>query len=149
MALGAPPGNGPAAASARPPPCISDRPELRSCASRKKRGGTTPSNPGVRITPLDDSKTSIPASMHARRSTHTRTWHDERMPEMTPLAATDAEAVKWAAEETKPIDTTAEEKEDEQDEAAMTAWKQEMKDKHKVSEDKVAQIVDMQHMDAK
>ena len=34
------------------------------------------------------------------------------------------------------------------DEAAMTAWKQAMKDRHKVSEDKVAQIVDMQHMTA-
>ena len=46
------------------------------------------------MTPLDDSKTSIPASMHARRSTHTRTWHDERMPEMTPLSPGRSRA-KW------------------------------------------------------
>ena len=71
---------------------------------------------------------------------------DGTMPEMTPLAATDAEAVKW---ETKPIDTTAEEKEDEQDEATMTAWKQETRDRHKLSEDSLARIVDMQYMDAR
>ena len=59
--------------------------------------------------------------------------------------------MKWAAEETKPIDTTAEEKEDEQDEAAMTAWKKQCLDDMPVlgEMDLLGEIVDMQHMQAK
>ena len=48
--------------------------------------------------------------------------HQHAYLQMTPLVATDANVLKWAAEETKSMDTAAERKEDEQDESAWQAW---------------------------
>ena len=72
---------------------------------------------------------------------------DGTMPPMEPLGATDEEAVKWAKEEATPVDTAKDEEEDTQDEAAWTVYKQGWKDKG-ISEELVATLVDMQHMDA-
>eukprot|EP00966_Prymnesium_polylepis_P299583 6922900-Prymnesium_polylepis.1 len=67
--------------------------------------------------------------------------------ETTPLAATDEIALKWAAEETKPIDENAEAYEDVQDEEAWQKWKEEKIYEHGDLCD-TAILLDMQHMNA-
>ena len=70
---------------------------------------------------------------------------DGTMPPMEPLEATGEDAVRWAEEEATPVDTAKDVDEDAQDETAWAAHKQELREKG-LSEEKVATLVDMQHM---
>ena len=72
---------------------------------------------------------------------------DGTMPPMEPLEATDRSAVFWAKQEATPVDTAKDGEEDAQDEAAWAAHKQAWQDKG-FSEERLATLVDMQHMDA-
>ena len=72
---------------------------------------------------------------------------DGTMPPMEPLEATDEMAVEWAEEEATPVDTAKDGEEDAQDEAAWAAHKQAWQDKG-FSEENLATLVDMQHMNA-
>ena len=73
---------------------------------------------------------------------------NETMQPMEPLKATDEAAMKWAEEEATPVDTPKDREEDAQDEAAWAAYVQPMQDEHGLSEEELAKLADMQHMDA-
>ena len=72
---------------------------------------------------------------------------DGTMPPMEPLEVTRREAVEWAKEKATPVDTAKDGEEDAQDEAAWEAHKQALRD-NGLGEDKLATLVDMQHMHA-
>jgi hypothetical protein len=74
---------------------------------------------------------------------------DGTMPPMEPLAATGEDAVRWAEEEATPVDTVKDGEEDAQDEMALVAHKQTVRKKGLgFTEEMVATVVDMQHMNA-
>ena len=79
-----------------------------------------------------------------------RPLEDGTMPPMEPLARTDEQGQKWDKEETVPGDmSTAEEaKEDAEDEAALEAHKRWLGDKKGVNAKYLADVVDMQQMNA-
>ena len=72
---------------------------------------------------------------------------DGTMPPIEPLEATSNWAARWAKEKATPVDTAKDGEEDAQDEAAWAAHKQAWQDKF-VSEEVLASLVDMQHMNA-
>ena len=74
---------------------------------------------------------------------------DGTMPPMDPLEATGEDAVRWAEEEATPVDTAKDGDEDAQDETAWAAHKQELRKKYRFSEEKVATVLDMQHVAAR
>ena len=74
---------------------------------------------------------------------------DGTMPPTEPLEATGEDAVRWAEEEATPVDTAKDGDEDAQDETAWEAHKQELREKIRFSEEEVATLVDMQHLDAR
>ena len=65
-----------------------------------------------------------------------------------PLEATDEAAVEWAEDEATPVGTAEDGDEDAQDETVWAAHKQELREKG-FSEEQVATVVDMQHLDAR
>ena len=74
---------------------------------------------------------------------------DGTMPPTEPLEATGEDAVRWAEEEATPVDTAKDGDEDAQDETAWAAHKQELRKKYRFSEEKVATVLDMQHVAAR
>ena len=84
---------------------------------------------------------------YAKERPEVKADKDGTMPPMEPLEATHEWAARWGEEEATPVDTAKDGEEDAQDEAAWAAHKQTLRDKG-VPEEKVATLVDMQHMDA-
>ena len=74
---------------------------------------------------------------------------DGTMPPMEPLEATGEDAVAWAKMKATPVDTAEDGDEDAQDETAWAAHKQELREKYRFSEEKVATVLDMQHVAAR
>ena len=83
----------------------------------------------------------------ARERPEVKAGKDGTMPPMEPLETTDIWAVTWAKEKATPVDTAKDGEEDAQDEAAWAAYKQARRDKG-ASEEDLATLVDMQHMNA-
>ena len=73
---------------------------------------------------------------------------DGTMPPMEPLEATGGRAVAWAKMKATPVGTAKDGDEDAQDETVWAAHKQELREKG-FSEEQVATVVDMQHLDAR
>lgn len=83
----------------------------------------------------------------ARERPEVEAGKDGTMPPMEPLEATDEWAVEWTEEEATPVDTAKDGEEDAQDEAAWAAHKQALRDM-RLGEEGLANLVDMQHMNA-
>ena len=74
---------------------------------------------------------------------------DGKMPPMEPLEATHEWAARWGEEEATPVDTAKDGEEDAQDEATWAAHKQALRDNaSRDTEERLATLVDMQHMEA-
>ena len=75
---------------------------------------------------------------------------DGTMPPMEPLAAAGEDAVRWAKGEARypTVDIAKEGDEDAKDEKAWAAHKQEVREAWRFSEEQVAGLVDMHHMNA-
>ena len=84
----------------------------------------------------------------ARERPEVKAGKDGTMPPMEPLEATGGAAVSWAKEKATPVDTAKDGEEDAQDEAAWAAHKQPLQDEQGFSEKMLANLVDMQQMNA-